>query len=75
MCVVAARAWRREGGAGFLCEDEVEMKAAFVTGGGGYVGRLLVRELVKHGYSVTAFDLHFHETEKQQKGVTYILVS
>ena len=51
------------------------MKASFVTGGGGYVGRLLVQQLAKHGYSVTAFDLRFHETAKeQQSGVTYVLV-
>ena len=48
-----------------------EMKAAFVTGGGGYVGRLLVRQLAEHGYSVTAFDLRFQETaNEQQSGVT-----
>ena len=51
------------------------MKAAFVTGGGGYVGRLLVRQLAEHGYSVTAFDLRFQETaNEQQSGVTYLLV-
>ena len=41
----------------------MSVKAAFVTGGGGYVGSKLCCELVRRGYSVTAFDLNFQETE------------
>ena len=51
-------------------------KAAFVTGGGGYLGSKLCRELVRNGYSVTAFDLNFPETEDLGKsGITNIQVS
>ena len=42
------------------------VKAAFVTGGGGYVGSKLCCELARNGYSVTAFYLNFHGTEGPQ---------
>ena len=53
------------------------MKAAFVTGGGGYLGSKLCRELVRDGYSVTAYDLSFHgvENELQATGINRIHVS
>ena len=51
-------------------------RAAFVTGGGGYLGSKLCRELVRNGYSVTAFDLNFFETEDpEQSGIKNIRVS
>lgn len=43
------------------------MKAAFVAGGGGYLGSKLCRELVRNGYSVTAFDLIFLEPKNDEK--------
>ena len=49
------------------------MKSAFVTGGGGYLGRKLCRELAMCGYVVTAFDLAFPDAEIA--GVTNIRVS
>ncbi|XP_019850393.1 PREDICTED: short-chain dehydrogenase/reductase family 42E member 1-like [Amphimedon queenslandica] len=40
--------------------------SAVVTGGGGYVGSRLCRQLVKEGYDkVTAIDVHFIEDEKE----------
>lgn len=48
-------------------------KAAFVTGVGGYVGRKLCCELLRNGYSVTAFDLTF--PDKETPGITKIRVS
>ena len=51
------------------------MKSAFVTGGGGYVGRLLCEELARQGYLVTAFDLSFQETENELDGITRVSVS
>ena len=52
------------------------MKAAFVTGGGGYVGRLLCQELARQGCSVTAFDLAFPETDHEppQSGIVNVQV-
>ena len=51
-------------------------RAAFVTGGGGYLGSKLCRELVIKGYSVTAFDVNFPETEDpEQSGIKNIRVS
>lgn len=41
------------------------MKAAFVTGGGGYLGCLLCQELVKQGYLVTAFDVAFPSADNE----------
>ena len=40
-------------------------RKAFVTGGGGYVGSTLCRQLVERGYSVVAFDLHYPEEKDQ----------
>ena len=51
----------------------LSMTAAFVTGGGGYLGSKLCRELARRGYSVTAFDLNFLE-EELEAGVTHIQV-
>ena len=34
-------------------------KRAFVTGGGGFIGDQLCQGLVKRGYAVTAFDVHY----------------
>ena len=39
--------------------DDGKRSKAFVTGGGGYVGQKLCEELVRRGYQVTAFDVHF----------------
>ena len=44
-----------------------------MTGGGGYLGCKLCRELTRRGYSVTAFDLNFLE-EELESGVTHIQV-
>lgn len=41
------------------------MKAAFVTGGGGYLGSKLCCELVSNGCSVTAYDLSFPDVESE----------
>lgn len=52
------------------------MKAAFVTGGGGYLGGKLCHELSKSGCSVTAYDLSFldAENESQTVGISKIHV-
>ena len=47
--------------------------AAFVTGGGGYVGSKLCRELLSNGYSVTAFDLVF--PDQATPGIIAVRVS
>ena len=40
------------------------MRAVFVTGGGGFVGSQLCRELARRGYSVTAYDLRYLNEEE-----------
>ena len=50
------------------------MKAAFVTGGGGYVGSRLCRELTGKGCLVTAYDLHFLNEGSTSTGVCYVVV-
>ena len=50
------------------------MKAAFVTGGGGYVGSRLCRELSGKGCLVTAYDLHFLNEGSTQAGVRCVVV-
>ena len=59
---------------GIACAKMVKM-AAFVTGGGGYVGRLLCQELVQHGYSVTAYDLAFPESANDRSEIISVRVS
>lgn len=44
-----------------------------MTGGGGFVGGQLCRELARRGYSVTAFDLHYLNAE-EVPGVRHVLV-
>ena len=43
----------------------IRLGGAFVTGGGGYVGSLLCRQLAERGYAVTAFDIHYPEDEEK----------
>ena len=38
------------------------------------MGRLLCQELAREGYSVTAFDLTFPDTEDEASGVTTVQV-
>ena len=49
------------------------MRAAFVTGGGGFVGSQLCRELARRGYSVTAYDLHYLN-EEEVPGLRHVVV-
>ena len=44
------------------------LSTAFVTGGGGYVGSRLCKELLESGYTrVIAFDIHFIDKEQEDK--------
>ena len=36
------------------------MKKVFITGGAGYVGAVLVKELLKHDYQVSVLDLFIY---------------
>ena len=38
---------------------------AFVTGGGGYVGSALCKQLLERGYTVAAFDIHYQQNEEE----------
>jgi nucleoside-diphosphate-sugar epimerase len=48
------------------------MKQVLVTGGGGFLGRALVKKLVKLDYAVTSFSRHHHKALAQM-GVPQIL--
>ena len=37
--------------------EELDIKSVFVTGGGGFIGRELVKKLLHEGFEVVAFDL------------------
>ena len=50
-----------------------ESSRALVTGGGGYLGQKLCEELVRRGYKVTAFDVHFQD-ESEVSGITRVKV-
>ena len=44
------------------------LSTAFVTGGGGYVGSRLCKELLVSGYDrVIAFDIYFIDKEQEDK--------
>ncbi len=45
-----------------LTEEEVQhmIKKVVVTGGGGYVGRVLISKLVDSGYHVKGLDLYIY---------------
>ena len=43
----------------------MDSKRAFVTGGGGYVGSSLCRQLAEKHYAVAAFDLDFSKEDEQ----------
>ena len=44
------------------------LSTAFVTGGGGYVGSRLCKELLKSDYArVIAFDVYFTNKEQEDK--------
>ena len=45
-------------------------KNIFITGGGGYVGSLLVPELLKKGYNVTVLDLFIYGEDVLEKKIT-----
>ena len=49
-------------------------RKAFVTGGGGYVGSSLCRQLLERGYTVVTFDLRYPE-EDQDDGIHRFKVS
>ena len=50
------------------------MYYALVTGGGGYLGTKLCKSLLRLGYSVTAYDVHFVGDEDAEPAIERIKV-
>lgn len=50
-------------------------KIAFVTGGCGYIGTFLIRQLIKRGYQVISFDLQITENFMLEFGESVVTVS
>ena len=50
------------------------MYYALVTGGGGYLGTKLCENLLRLGYRVTAYDVHFVEKEGAEPEIERIKV-
>ena len=50
-------------------------KIAFVTGGSGYIGTYLIRQLLGHEYKVIAFDIRFSERFISEFGERVVRVS
>eukprot|EP00731_Ephydatia_muelleri_P029296 Em0020g940a len=42
-------------------------RSAFVTGGGGYLGSRLAKQLAANGYRVTTFDVHYFEQDNDSR--------
>lgn len=50
-------------------------KIAFVTGGSGYIGTYLIRQLLVHNYKIIAFDIRFSERFVSEFGERVVRVS